>query len=49
MFHGDWRFSRNRRAIQPQSPRDAMPIVPFDVSRGMRLILNTLETNPKHA
>ena len=35
MFHGDWRFSRNRGAIQPQSCPDSMPIVSFDVSRGI--------------
>jgi len=49
MFHGDWRFSRDRGAIQPQSCPDSMPISSFDVSRGMRLILNTLEANREHA
>jgi len=45
MFHGDWRFSRNRGAIQPQSPHGAMSIADSDVSRGCRLIPDTLEAN----
>jgi len=49
MFHGDWRFSRNRGAIQPQSTCGSMSIAGSDVSRGMRLIPDTLEANRKHA
>ena len=33
MFHGDLRFHRNREAIPPQSTRDSILIVGFDVSR----------------